>query len=137
MAHIHKKIIIQYTSDTVDEPVIYNLVHSYNLMPNIVKASVNPEKEGYIVIDLSGQEEDYLKGLDYVRGRGMTVKPFAEKVVWDEGCCTQCGACTGVCPSGALAMRRPEMLVEFHSDQCVVCNMCIAACPVKAVRLDF
>ncbi|MEG1500394.1 MAG: NIL domain-containing protein [Clostridiales bacterium] len=137
MVDIMKKVILNYSSETVEEPIVYILTKEYNLIPNIVKANVNPEKEGYMVLELTGQEENYQKAIEYLRSRGMSVKPFAERVVWDEKNCTQCGACTGVCPSGALTLKRPEMTIVFNSEKCVICNMCIQACPINAVRQDF
>ncbi|MEG1997625.1 MAG: 4Fe-4S binding protein, partial [Clostridiales bacterium] len=50
--------------------------------------------------------------------------------------CTQCGACTALCPTHALYVERPSMAVKFDGEKCIVCQICLQACPVKAVRLD-
>ena len=97
----------------------------------------NPDKEGYLVMSLTGKENDYEQAVHRLQGMGVSVQDLMDRVKWDKDACTQCGACTAVCPSGALSLRRPEMTVEFDSDKCVVCHMCIQACPVNAVKLDF
>ncbi|MCL2817630.1 MAG: 4Fe-4S binding protein [Clostridiales bacterium] len=134
---ISKKIILHYDAETVDKPIIYHLVKDFNMMVNVFKAAVNPDKEGYIAFELSGGDADFAAGMDFLRSLAIRVESFAEGVSWNKELCTQCGACTGVCPSGALSMKRPEMNVEFAGDKCVVCGMCIKACPVKAISLCF
>lgn len=134
---ITKNIYIGFSADVVEKPVIYHLARDYDLIPNIIKASVSPDKQGYMVLSLSGAKSAMESALDYLREQGITVNMLTEHVIWDEDNCTQCGACTAVCPSGALVMKRPEMTVSFDGDKCVVCQICILACPVKAVHLDF
>lgn len=137
MAIKNQKITLHYSADNVDEPMVYTLIKDYNIMTNITKANINLDKEGYLVMEISGEEEDLNKGVEYLKSKCLKVSPFDERVTLDRESCTQCGACTGVCPSGALILKRPQMSLEFYPDKCVVCNMCITACPVKAVSLDF
>lgn len=134
---VTKNVILRYAPEVVEEPIVYNLVKNFDLIPNIIKASVNPEKRGYLLLSLTGREEDYAAALTYLQQPGMEVQSLVDKVSWDQEVCTQCGACTAVCPSGALSIQRPQMTVGFDGEKCVVCHMCIEACPVKAVRLDF
>jgi len=134
---VTKNIFVGFSADLVEQPVVYHLAKDYQLIPNIMKASVSPDKQGYLVLSLTGDPQDLERALAYLRELGLTVNLLTEHVTWDLVSCTQCGACTAVCPTGALALRRPEMTVSFDGDQCIVCQMCILACPVKAVHLDF
>ncbi|MDO4581361.1 MAG: 4Fe-4S binding protein [Bacillota bacterium] len=134
---VTKNVILRFSPDVVDRPIVYELVTEYHLIPNIIKASVNPEREGYIVLGLTGTEDNFERGVFYMQGLGMEVQLLADRVSWDDNICTQCGACTAVCPAGALSLRRPEMELHFDSEKCIVCHMCIEACPVSAVHLDF
>jgi len=134
---ISKKIILYYNPATVDKPIIYHLVKDYDMMVNVFKAAVNPDKEGHIAFELSGSEDGFAQSMAFLRSLSIKVEAFTERVFWDRELCTQCGACTGVCPSEALFMKRPEMNVDFAGDKCVVCGMCIKACPVKAISLCF
>ncbi|MGI6361868.1 MAG: NIL domain-containing protein [Bacillota bacterium] len=137
MTEIQQKVILSYTEKTVNEPIVYTLAKEYNLVSNIIKANINPDKEGYLVIQLSGDADDYQKGADYLQSIGIKVEMFSENVVWDQNTCTQCGACTGVCPSGALSLDLETRKIVFCGEKCIVCNMCLPACPVKAVSLNF
>ena len=53
----------------------------------------------------------------------------------DEEICTHCGACTAVCPTEALYIKRPEMQVIFDKEKCSVCELCILTCPSRAIGL--
>lgn len=133
---VNKKVILRFSSQTVEEPIVYRLVKDFDLIPNIIKAHVSPEKEGFLLLGLSGYEADYQNALDYLQGQGLEVQSLIEHVSWDEERCSQCGLCTGVCPSGALYLERPAQQVRFNGEKCVVCNICIQACPMHAVTLD-
>ena len=106
-------------------------------MVNIIRADINPRKEGRAVIELSGEKEDFQEGLEFLQSRGVKVFPLEQEIVWVEERCTQCGACTVICPSGALVMERPEMKVKFLNDRCVACEYCIKACPSRAMEVRF
>lgn len=137
MAQVTKNIILRFAPDTVDQPIVYRLVKDYDLIPNIIKASIDQGKRGYTLLSLTGEEENYAQACDYLRASGLEVQSLVDRVRWDESLCTQCGACTALCPSQALSMRYPQMTVSFDGEKCVVCHMCIEACPVGAVKLDF
>lgn len=128
-----RKIVLRFGPDISDKPVIYRLVKDYDLMVNIVKANVNPQKEGTMVLELTGEQYD--RGLDYLRSCGVVVQDLTQEIVRNEEKCTSCGACTAICPTGALHIQRPEMIVCFNSDDCVVCQLCVRACPVKAMEV--
>ena len=130
-----KKIILRFSADTADQPIIYRLVKDYDLIINILKANVNPCKEGTMVLEITG--ENYEDGLAYLRNKGVKVQPLAEEVFRNEERCNSCGACTGICPTGALSLERPSMEVKFDSDKCVVCQLCVKICPYRAMEVRF
>jgi len=39
-----------------------------------------------------------------------------------------------VCPTGALSIQRPEMEVVFDQKKCSVCELCVPACPPRAME---
>lgn len=128
-----EKIVLRFTAETAEEPVIYRLVKDYDLVVNITKASINPHKEGTMVLELTG--ERYGEGIEYLKKQGISVLPLAQEVVRNEEKCTQCGACTVHCPTKALYIERPSMEVKFKGDNCIVCLMCLKVCPVKAMEV--
>lgn len=130
-----KKIVLRFSANISDKPIIYNLVKDYNLIFNIIKAHVNPQKEGTMVLELYG--EKYEEGLEYLEGQGVKIQPLTEEVTRNENRCTSCGACTAICPTGALHLERPSMEVRFDSDSCVLCQLCLKVCPVRAMEVRF
>lgn len=132
-----KKIVLRFPPQIVDKPWLYHLVKDYGLMVNVLKANVNPYKEGFIVVELSGDNEKYEQGLGFLQENGVRIDNLSQDIVRNQDRCTHCGACTSSCPSGALYVSRPSMEVIFDDDKCVVCGVCLRTCPVKAIELNF
>jgi ferredoxin len=130
-----KRIVLRFDATIADQPIIYRLVSDYGLVVNILKANVNPQKEGTMVMEITGEKNK--EGLEYLRQQGVQVHTLTENITRNEKHCTSCGACTAICPSGALYLERPSMDVHFDSDQCVVCHLCTKICPVKAMEVRF
>lgn len=59
----------------------------------------------------------------YKKPAPVPLKPSASKQ------CTACGACTSVCPAGAINKENPP---AKNKDLCISCAACIAVCPQKA-----
>ena len=134
---IKHKIVLLFPAAVVEQPFLYHLVKDYNLFVNILRANINPKKEGRLVLAMSGEEEDYEKGIKFLESGGIKVLPFEQQIMWDEEKCTHCGACTVLCPTEALEMIRPEMKVVFNGDKCIVCEHCFKACPARAIEADY
>lgn len=130
-----KKIVLRFDPDISDKPIIYRLVKDYGLLINIVKANVNPQKEGTMVIEILGDQVE--KGMDYLRRMGVHVQPLSQDIIMNEEKCTMCGCCTAICPTGALYIERPSMEVKFDGDNCLVCRLCLKICPVRAMEASF
>jgi ferredoxin len=128
-----EKIVLRFGPETADKPIIYRLAKDYDLIINIVRAAINPHKEGTMVLELTGDR--YNEGIEFLRGQGISVHSLSQGIVRNEQKCTHCGACTVHCPTGALCMQRPSMEVTFNGDECVVCEMCVKVCPVKAMEV--
>ncbi|MEL7566530.1 MAG: NIL domain-containing protein [Dehalobacterium sp.] len=134
---ICKKVVLRFSPKIVDKPILYSLIKDYGLIPNILKAEINPHNEGYLVVEVRGEDQQYAEGLEYLSSLGVTIDALDEKVAWIEEKCMQCGLCTGLCPTQALKMNRPEMTVTFDGEKCIVCEICVKSCPAKAMELHF
>jgi ferredoxin len=75
--------------------------------------------------------------LQYLRDAGIDVEPVAQSIRRDDSKCYQCGACTAVCPTGALHIQRPGMEVLFESERCSACELCVKTCPARAMIVAF
>ncbi len=128
-----KRIVLRFGTDISFKPVVYRLVKDYDLVVNIVKADVNPQKKGTMVLEVIGERSE--EGLNYLRDLGVSVEDQNQGIVRNEEKCVMCGACTSVCPTGALYMERPSMEVSFDVDQCIVCQLCVKVCPMWAMEV--
>ena len=132
-----KTISLRFPKKVVTEPIVVNLVKDFDLSFNILKATVYPRREGFMVLQLSGHRKNYNAGVQYLKNLGIKVESIGQDIKRDEEACFQCGACTAVCPTGALYIKRPEMEVIFDRDNCSACELCVAACPARAMMVTF
>jgi L-aspartate semialdehyde sulfurtransferase ferredoxin len=131
-----KKIVIRYTPDTVQQPVIYELVKQYDLVFNILKAQIFPRREGVIVLELSGTRNNFDRGIGFLKEMGLKVEPLSKSVSQNAEKCVHCGACTAFCPTGALSFEDKTFKVQFDPEKCNGCELCVSACPLRAMEID-
>ncbi len=132
-----KRIVLHFPRRLVDRPIIYRLVKDYDLEFNILKASVTPEEEGLLIIELKGEQKEYDRGIQFLRDTGVQIQSLSQDVTRNEARCTNCGACLTICPTGAFECSPGDRRVLFHSDKCIACGVCIKACPPRAMEVHF
>ena len=132
-----KSIVLKFPRQLVDKPIIYHLVKDYDLQFNIIKASVTPEEEGLVVMELAGKKKDYEAGIKFLKDQGVKVEFLEKDIRWLEDKCTQCSACITVCPTQALYIDRKTMLVGFDKAKCIGCELCVSLCPPRAIEVHF
>jgi L-aspartate semialdehyde sulfurtransferase ferredoxin len=133
-----KRIVLKFPKEKIDQPIVQKLIKDHNLQLNILKASIKPDDEGLMVLEITGEESDLKKGLDYIKKQGVSMQLLEKDIVvnWDK--CTQCGACVAQCPVGALYIKdRKTMKVDFDADKCIACELCVAPCPPRAIEVKF
>ena len=90
------------------------------------------------MLDVTGDEADIERGLQFVRGFNVQIDESNLGVRWDEQLCIQCGACIPHCPTDALSIRDPATRrVSFDGKLCVACLACIETCPYGACSSIF
>jgi Pyruvate/2-oxoacid:ferredoxin oxidoreductase delta subunit len=128
-------LVLQFPREVVDQPIIYRLVKDFSLEFNLLRAAINPQQEGLIVMELRGHPQDFRRGLKYLRKAGVKVRQVAREVGRNEESCYQCGTCTAVCPTRALYIERPAMAVAFDAARCSACELCCQVCPAHAMEV--
>ncbi|HPD57881.1 MAG TPA: 4Fe-4S binding protein [Smithellaceae bacterium] len=131
-----RKIVIRYTPDVVQQPVIYELVKKYDLVFNILKARIFPRREGVIVLELSGTKENFDHGIRFLKEMGLKVEPLSKSVSQNRDKCVHCGACTAFCPTQALSFEAGSSKIVFDAEKCNGCELCVSACPVRAMEIN-
>jgi ferredoxin len=134
---VAKRIVLRFPQRLVDRPIVSRLVRDYNLDFNILKASVTQDDEGLMVLELSGQQNDYDRGIRYLTTSGVQIQSLSQDVLRNEERCTHCGACVAVCPPHAFEVDPVTRKVLFHDEKCVACGLCIKACPPRAMEVHF
>jgi len=127
---------IRYPKDISDKPVIYRLIKEYDVEVNILRADILPQREGILIIEMAGTKSNINDSLAYLEKLGVIIERLASRIRRDDERCFQCGACTGVCPVGALYIRRPDMAVMFDAEKCTGCSQCVLICPVRAMEMS-
>ena len=134
---ISKRIVLRFPRRLVDRPIVSRLIKDFNLEFNILKASVTPDEEGLMVLELKGERADYDRGIEYLAQTGVQIDALSREVTRNEERCNQCGACVGVCPTLAFVVDARTRQTRFLSDKCIACAICILACPARAMELHF
>jgi L-aspartate semialdehyde sulfurtransferase ferredoxin len=133
-----KKLFLYFPPNEMDKPIIYHLVKDFNLTVNIFRAKVTPDENGYLVLDVSGEEKDISGGIDYIKSLEIEVNEQSKGLRWEEEKCTHCGNCPSHCPTKALHIPdRSNMRVTFNEDLCIQCLSCIENCPFGACSSVF
>lgn len=134
---ISKRIVLRFPSTLVEQPIVCHLVKDYDLEFNILKASVTPDEEGLLVLELKGENDNYKKGIQYLRKLGLEVQPLSQDIIRNDSRCTHCGVCVSICPAGALEIDLVTRKVYFHNDKCIACELCVPTCPPRAMEVHF
>ncbi len=125
-----KRILLVFPKTEVEQPIVNDLIRYYNLTVNILRASISPEEEGHMLVDILGTKEDLQKGLKFLRSLEISVNETNKGLQWDRDSCVQCSNCVTHCPTDALYIKdRATMKIDFREDLCIECLSCIKNCP--------
>lgn len=66
------KIRLTFVEDLIKEPVIYRLGKDFDVVTNIRRANVD-SKLGWVDLEITGDEDEIKKGIEYVESTGVEV----------------------------------------------------------------
>ncbi len=72
------RVTLIFPSELVREPMIHSVAKEHNLIPNIRKARVT-ESGGEATLDFTGSEADLKRGMEYLTGLGVKVRPVGSR----------------------------------------------------------
>jgi len=131
-----KNVHLTFPPEISNNPVVYLLAKNYDVSFNILKAQINPGREGRMMLEITGAKDSCQQALDFLVESGVIVASAAQRISRDEESCMHCGVCTAMCPSGALRLDRESRLLMFDPERCTVCGLCAWVCPVKAMHVE-
>ena len=135
---VTRKLMLFFPKCECEKPIIYHLVKDYNLVVNVYRAKVTPEEEGYLVLDVTGTEEDFERAMAFVKTFDVSINYTGKGVTRDDDRCTHCGHCVTYCPTGALHITDSATReVGYNEAECIECLACIRVCPFGACASAF
>jgi ABC-type methionine transport system ATPase subunit len=75
-----RRVKLTFPRDAVTQPVIYEIGHTYGVVTNIRRADITRD-EGWVVLELDGDDEAVEKAVKYCEERGVRVTPAEGDVV--------------------------------------------------------
>jgi ferredoxin len=135
---VTRKLMLFFPRCECEKPIIYHLVKDHNLIVNIYRAKVTPEEEGYLVLDVTGTEQDIESGMEFVKTFNVTINTTGKGVTRDDERCTHCGQCVAHCPTQALHIPDGATReVVYNEAKCIECLACLRVCPFGACASAF
>ncbi len=128
-----EKILLKYSTEKADKPIISSIIRETDTPINILHADLTPEG-GEIFISIDGPEEKVNKVVDLFKERGVYTEKITEGIELDEESCLDCGACISLCPTEALKLSEDDSLL-LDKEECIYCQACVPACPVDALSV--
>ncbi|MFH1732898.1 MAG: 4Fe-4S binding protein [Planctomycetota bacterium] len=131
------RIVLHFPKEIIEEPLICQIAKEYDITFSVLRAEIDKDTGGMMVLGLHGQEQAVRDSLEYLEDRGVRIEPLQQDIRIDPEKCTHCGACVGQCPTDALVVDEKTRRVEFDSEKCVACQACVPACPYAAIFVAF
>ncbi|MCT0212001.1 4Fe-4S binding protein [Synechococcus sp. CS-1326] len=129
------RLTIHFPSEAVHQPITYRLAVDFDVAAKILRAQISPNRSGTMVVELSGDIDELAAAEHWLEGIGLELDRAQGEIRIDRERCVDCGLCTSVCPSGALAIGLPDWRLGFDAQRCLVCEQCIPSCPFEAINL--
>lgn len=133
---MEKKFRIDFNESNVLESVTYLLVSEFNLKPNVLRADIEGDGSGVMLLSIIGNKDDIIRGMNHIRDLGFGVSELSGHIFHDYKKCWSCGACVSLCPTRSIYYDKETMEVRLNTGTCIACGSCINACSVKAIQLE-
>lgn len=77
---LRKRVTLTFPPEKIKEPIIYNVGQRFKVITNIRSANVT-ENVGWVTLEIDGEEGEYLKAINYLKGIGVKVEPVEKDVI--------------------------------------------------------
>jgi len=134
---MRKKYILTFPPEILGLFVFNTLVKGFDFWFNVLRAKIEPDVGGELILELSGDEDKIEKGIEAARKSGVLVSALEDELKWIKDLCEDCGACISACPYQAISMDRGSFELHIDFNKCVACGKCAGVCPVNAISFNF
>lgn len=131
-----RRLILHFPREAVHQPITYRLAVDFDIAAKILRAQIAPNQSGTMVVELSGDIDELAAAESWLETLGLQLNRAPGEIRIDPDACIDCGICSSVCPSGALAFGAPSWRLHFDAQRCLVCEQCIPSCPLDAISLE-
>lgn len=128
--------LLTFPAEESGHSFTYELVKQFDLKINVLRASIEFDAKGFLLIDVVDSQGNLDAAIAYLESNQVTVTHVKAAIQIDEKVCVDCGACTAVCKVGALYLDESHTL-QFDNEVCLDCKVCIPACPLRAISAVF
>jgi ferredoxin len=132
---VKRRLTLHFPRDAVHQPITYRLAVDFDVAAKILRAQIAPNQSGTMVVELSGDIDELDAAELWLERQGLRLIRTRSEIRVDQERCVDCGLCSGVCPSGALAFSLPQFRLSFDAARCLVCEQCLPSCPFEAISL--
>ncbi len=124
------KILLNYSDETLDKPVLASIIREKNVLINILRAYADGRR-GEMLVEVPDEVADDVVQSFKTRGVAVLIQDL---IKLDKELCNDCGACVSVCPTGAIHFEE-DLSVTINQSECIQCALCIDSCPRFAITL--
>lgn len=75
-----RRVKLTFPPDLVQQPVIFNMGKEFHVVTNIRRANITHDR-GWVILEISGGEEEIEKALTWARNLGVRVDPIEGDVI--------------------------------------------------------
>lgn len=75
-----KRVKFSFEQHLIKEPIIWKVGKQFDVVTNIRRADVTAEF-GWVILELSGDEDEIERGLKWVEEQGVRIDPVYEDIV--------------------------------------------------------
>lgn len=132
---MERKLKIEFNEANVQDSVAYVLVSEFDLKPNVLKATIEGDGSGIMILSIEGDGAKLDAAEKRLMEAGFDVSQ-TKRAALDEGLCWDCGACVSLCPVFCFSHDRDTKEIVADFNKCIACGACVNACSVHALSLQ-
>jgi ABC-type methionine transport system ATPase subunit len=75
-----KQVRLTFPEALIQEPIIYQMGHEFQVVTNIRMADVD-RRVGWVILEIDGTDEEIQRALDWAEAKGVRVDPVTGDVI--------------------------------------------------------